>query len=397
MSKGPLSGIKVVEIGNAVAGPLCTALLGDLGATVVKIEQPGKGDDSRKWGEQVKGESPYFIYYNRNKLSVTLNLKKRQGIKIMKEIVSDSDVFVENLRPGAIAKLGLSYSSVKKINKSIIYCSVSGFGQSGPYRDYGGYDAIVQAMCGVMAVTGEKDGPPMRVGFPVTDIAAAMFAAISIVASLFYREKTGKGQYIDVSLFEAGVSLVGQWLMINMLTGKRVERFGNSYPLLSPYEVFKARDREIVIAVGNDQLWGRLCNILGRKDLIDDERFRTNLDRIKEENRKELFRIIQSELERENAEFWVEKMIKEGIPCSLIKNVEELKSDPQLIARDVFMKVKHFSLGTIPYVFPLPKMSPAGPELRKPAPTLGEDTLTFLIKIGLSKSMIEKLRMEGII
>lgn len=389
--KGPLSGIRVVEVGNAVAGPLCTALLGDLGAEVIKIEQPRKGDDSRRWGQQVKGESPYFIYYNRNKMSLTIDLKKKEGLALIKRLLSTADVFVENLRPGVVERLGLSYKRLKKLNSSIVYCSVSGFGQSGPYRDLGGYDAIVQAMCGVMAVTGEKNGPPLRVGFPVTDIAAAMFASISILSALFYREKTGKGQYIDVSLFESGVSLVGQWITINILTGNRIERFGNSYPLLSPYEVYRAKDREIVIAVGNDELWSKLCLSLGRKDLIEDRRFRTNLDRIKEENRKELNSILQQEIVKREASYWVSLLSKEGIPCSLINSIEELPRDSQLNARNVFRKMKHKSLGLIPYVFPLPKMSATPPDLRLPAPALGEHTYDLLGQLGLSKKEIEHL------
>ncbi len=395
--KGPLSGIRVVEVGNAVAGPLCTALLGDLGAEVIKIEQPRKGDDSRRWGEQVKGESPYFIYYNRNKMSLTIDLKKKEGLALMERLLSRADVFVENLRPGVAERLGLSYKRLKKLNSSIVYCSVSGFGQSGPYRDLGGYDAIVQAMCGVMAVTGEKDGPPLRVGFPVTDIAAAMFASISILSALFYRERTGRGQYIDVSLFESGVSLVGQWITINMLTGNRIERFGNSYPLLSPYEVYKAKDREIVIAVGNDELWSKLCLSLGRKDLVEDRRFRTNLDRIKEENRKELNLILQQEIAKREASYWVSLLSKEGIPCSLINSIEELPGDSQLNARNVFRKVKHKSLGLIPYVFPLPKMSATPPDLRLPAPALGEHTYDLLEQLGLSKKEIDHLIKRKVI
>jgi crotonobetainyl-CoA:carnitine CoA-transferase CaiB-like acyl-CoA transferase len=397
MSKGPLNGIKVVEVGNAVAGPLCTALLGDFGATVIKIEQPGRGDDSRKWGEQVGSVSPYFIYYNRNKLSLTLDLKNDKGRKILKKILYNSDVFVENLRPGAIERLGLSYKNVRKLNPRLIYCSVSGFGQNGPYRDFGGYDAIVQAMCGVMAVTGEKSGPPLRVGFPVTDIAAAMFAALSILSALFYREKEGKGQFVDVSLFESGVSLIGQWLTINMLTGKKIERFGNSYPLLAPYEVFNAKDREIVVAVGNDELWARLCLSIKREDLVNDPRFKTNLERIKEPNRRELYNILQEELKKKDAEEWVRIFTEKGIPCSTIKSIEELKEDPQLRARSVFRKTKHSTLGTIPFVFPLPRMSIASPDLRLPAPALGEHTATILRKLGIKKREIEMLRKARII
>jgi CoA:oxalate CoA-transferase len=395
--KGPLHGLQVLEMGSAVTGPLCCSLLGDMGAEVVKVEMPGRGDDSRLWGEQVKGESPYFIQYNRNKRGVTLNIKSKGGKEVLTKLIRKSDVLVENFRPGTLARLGFPYSLLRQLNPGLIYCAISGFGSSGPYKEFGGYDALIQGMSGVMDVTGEEDGPPLRVGFPVTDIVAALYAAFSVVAAIHSRGTSKKGQMIDASLFEAGVSSVAQWMTINSLTGKKVKRFGNKYPLLAPYEVFDAADRPFVLAVGNDQMWSKLCGLIGRNELVSDPRFRTNPDRIKPENRKAIRQLLDNVFKTRSASVWVGLLRKEGIPAGLISKIEELGNDPQLRARNALVSVTHSKLGNIQVVAALPKLSATPASVRRAAPVLGEHTDQVLVELGYSKKQIVSMRSKGVI
>jgi len=397
LKKGPLDGIKVLELGTAVAGPLCGALLGDMGAGVIKIEAPEKGDDSRKWGTLVKGESPYFVQYNRNKRSVALDIRREKGREIFKRLARKCDVLIENFRPGTMKRLGLSYQVLRRLNRKIVYCSVSGFGQTGPESQLAGYDAIIQALSGLMSITGEEDGPPLRVGVPITDILAALYAAFSVILALFIRNKTRVGQMIDVSLFESGVSAVSQWIAISRLTGKPLKRFGNKYPLLAPYELFGTKDRPIVVAVGNDEMWAKLCEIIARKDLVHDPRFRTNPDRILPENRSTLTRLLQGLFVKKPASSWVRSFRDAGIPAGVINSIEDLRSDPQLRARGAFTEVKHPSLGRLEIATALPKFSDASASVRLPPPRLGEHTDEVLREIGISQREILELREERII
>ncbi len=394
MKKGPLDGIKVLELGTAVAGPLCGALLGDMGAEVIKIEAPERGDDSRRWGTLVKGESPYFVQYNRNKRSVALDIRREEGREILMRLARKSDVLIENFRPGTMKRLGLSYEALRKLNRRLVYCSVSGFGQTGPYSQLGGYDAIIQALSGLMSITGEADGPPLRVGVPITDILAALYAAFSVTLALFVRNRIGGGQMIDVSLLESGISAVSQWITISSLTGKPVQRFGNRYPLLAPYELFGTKDRPMVVAVGNDEMWAKLCEIIDRKDLIHDPRFRTNPDRILPENRSALTGILQELFVKRPAASWVNAFRNAGIPAGVINSIEDLQRDPQLLERGTFTEVKHPSLGRLRIVTALPKFSEMSGSVRLPSPKLGEHTDEVLREIGLSRKEILRLRKD---
>ncbi len=397
LKRGPLHGIKVVELGNAIAGPLCGALLGDMGADVVKVERPGRGDDSRRWGELVAGESPYFVQYNRSKRSICLNLQKKAGVDALKRLIRESDVLIENFRPGTMSRLGLSYDSVRKLNKHVIYCSVSGFGQTGPYANTGGYDAIVQGFSGIMAVTGEKEGPPLRVGVPITDILAALYAALAVSLALFHRKSSGEGQHIDVSLFESGVSAVAQWILINELTGKAVPRFGNRYPLLAPYELFETKDKPIIVAVGNDDLWSSLCKLIQRPELIKDPRFRTNTERIKPENRDVLSSLLGKEFHKKALAEWLRLLKEAGIPAGPINRIEDLANDEQLKSRHLLVQVRHKSLGKIKVVSGLPKLSLTPATMRRAPPTLGQHTDEVLYGLGYSKKEISHLRASGIL
>src|SRR3989454_883042 len=397
LKSGPLEGIRVLELGTAVAGPLCAALLGDMGADVIKIEAPDHGDDSRRWGTTVKEESPYFVQYNRDKRSIALDIRREEGRAILLKLVKRSDVLIENFRPGTMKRLGLSYALLRRLNRKIVYCSVSGFGQTGPYSRLGGYDAIIQALSGLMSVTGEAKGPPLRVGVPITDILAALYAAFSVTLALFARDRTKGGQLIDVSLFESGVSAVSQWITISKLTGAPVRRFGNSYPLLAPYELFETKDRPIVVAVGNDEHWARLCRTIEREDLIADPRFRSNPDRILPANRKILIGILREALTKRPSDSWVGAFRDAGIPAGVINSIEDLAHDPQLRARGAFAEVKRSTLGKVEIVAALPKFSETPGRIRLPSPRLGEQTDGVLREVGFSRKEILGLRRSGTI
>src|SRR5438445_7814362 len=368
-----------------------------MGADVIKIEAPDHGDDSRRWGTPVKEESPYFVQDSRDKRCIALDIRMKEGRAILLKLVKRSDVLIENFRPGTMKRLGLSYPLMRRLNRKIVYCSVSGFGQTGPYSRLGGYDAIIQALSGLMSVTGEANGPPLRVGVPITDILAALYAAFSVTLALFARDRTKGGQLIDVSLFESGVSAVSQWITISKLTGAPVRRFGNSYPLLAPYELFETKDRPIVVAVGNDELWAKLCRIIEREDLIADPRFRSNPDRILPANRETLTGILQQALVKRPSDSWVSAFRDVGIPAGVINSVEDVAHDPQLRARGDFAQVNHSALGKVEIVAALPKFSDTSARIRLPSPRLGEHTDEVLRELGLSRREILGLRKCGII
>jgi len=372
-------------------------LLGEMGADVIKIEAPGKGDDSRQWGAQLKGESLYFLHYNKNKRSCALDLKTTGGREAFLRLVKRSDVVVENFRPGVMGKLGLSYRQLKQTNSRLIYCAVSGFGQTGPYSQLGGYDAIVQGMSGIMSVTGEPDGEPLRVGLPITDIVAALYAAFSVALALFWREKTGRGQFVDISLLEAGVGAMGQWVSVFAGTGEIPRRFGNKYPLISPYEPIETRDGHIMVAVGNEELWKSFCRIIGRSDLLEDPRFATNLERIRPENRRQLIETLTDTLRRDTAEAWIAKLWAGGVPAGPINSVDRLLQDPHLLERGLFVDVEHPRVGRLRTVGVVPKFELTQGSVKSAAPLLGQHTREVLKEVGYDDEEIDRMARESMI
>jgi crotonobetainyl-CoA:carnitine CoA-transferase CaiB-like acyl-CoA transferase len=372
-----LSDVVVIDLSRVFAGPYCTMMMGDLGATVIKVEQPGKGDDTREFGPPyIAGEAAYYLGLNRNKYSVTLDFKQPDHLKRLRELISTATVLVENFRPGTLDKLGLGYDDLRALNPGLIYCSISGYGQTGPYATRAGYDFVAQAESGIMAVTGEIEGEPQRVGTPVADTTAGMYALMSILAALHVRDKTGQGQRIDISLFEAAVSLLGNVSANHLISGKEAPRLGNSHPNIVPYQAFRTQDGYIVVSCGNDRLYQALCTLLERADLAHDTRFATNPERVR--NRDALIPMLQAEFLKRDTNDWLEQLRAVGIPCGPINTVSQVYSDPQLVARGFIWECEHPTAGTIKLSSSPMHLSETPTRLYKAPPLLGEDNETIL-------------------
>ncbi|MDX1778002.1 MAG: CoA transferase, partial [Thermodesulfobacteriota bacterium] len=329
-----LEGIKVLDLSRALAGPYCTMMLADMGAEVIKLEMPGKGDDSRSWWPPfVEVESAYFMSINRNKKSITLNMKNEQSKEIVTKLIKQADVLVENFRPGAMDRLGFGYDAVKEMNPGIIYSSISGFGQDGPYRMLPGFDQVLQGMGGLMSITGEPGGPPIKVGVAIADIAGGMFAAFGIVTALFNREKTGKGQMVDVSLLDSQVAWLTYRAGAYFASGEVPQPVGSGHPVIVPYQAFKAKDVYINIAVGNDQLWEKFCKAVGLESVMDDPKFATNAKRV--ENREAIVKIVGDLIVTKEGQEWLNILEEAGVPCGPIYSVDKIFSDPQVLHRQM--------------------------------------------------------------
>jgi crotonobetainyl-CoA:carnitine CoA-transferase CaiB-like acyl-CoA transferase len=376
----PLDGILVIDLSRVLAGPYCSMELADMGATVIKVELPGSGDDTRAYGPPfLNGESTYFMSVNRNKKSMTLNLKHPRGKEILRQLLEKGDVLVENFRPGTLDGLGFGYDAVHALNPKLIYCSVSGFGQTGPYAQRPGYDLIAQAEGGVMSLTGEPDAPPIKVGLSFADITAGMNAFSGILLALLARQQSGEGQRVDVSLLDCQVSLLTYQAGIFFATGKNPERLGNKHPSITPYETFEARDGHIIIACGNQGFWEKFCKLAGIEDLLADDRFTTMKKRV--ENRAELTPLVAAAVRTRTRQEWYELLDREGIPCGLIKNVAEVCTDPQVLARDMVARLNHPTAGPIS-VNGIPiKLSATPGEIKDPPPLLGQHTDEILSEI----------------
>jgi crotonobetainyl-CoA:carnitine CoA-transferase CaiB-like acyl-CoA transferase len=394
--KKALDGIKVLDLSRALAGPYCTMMLADMGAEVIKVEMPGTGDDSRAWGPPfVEGESAYFMSINRNKKSITLDMKGSKAIEIIMKLIKGSDVLVENFRPGAMERLGLAYQQVKAMNPRLVYCSISGFGQNGPYRMLPGFDQVLQGMGGLMSITGEPDGPPVKVGVPIADITAGMFAAYGIAVALFTREKTGSGQMVDISLLDSQVALLTYRAGSFFASGEIPKRVGSGHPVIVPYQAFKARDVYINIAVGNDQLWGKFCKAVGLEDIMNDPRFATNAKRV--QNRNEVVKVVGDLIATKNGDEWLKVLTDAGIPCGPIYSVDKIFSDPQVIHRQMVTELHHPKAGTIKVTGNPVKLSDSPSELTMPPPLLGQHTQEVLEGLGYSAKDIEELKQAKLI
>ena len=372
---GPLKGLKVLDLSRVLAGPYCTMMLADFGADVIKIEPP-IGDDSRAFGPFVGKESAYFMSLNRNKRSMVLDFKNQKHIDVFKEMVANADVVVENYRPGTMEKFGLSYDVLKEINPKIIYAACSGFGRTGPYALKPAYDIIVQAMGGIMSITGEGKDSPTRVGASVGDVIAGMFTAYGIMMALYHREKTGIGQLVDVAMLDCQVAVLENAIARYVTSGEVPVPLGNRHPSITPFSAFTAKDGQIIVGAGNDRLWTKLCNVLGKPELLTDERFGNNGERTKHFH--ELHAIMNSVLINKTIDEWLVVLEEAGIPCAPINNIERILKDPQVKARDMILEVEHPIAGHLKMAGVPVKLSETPGSVHTHAPLLGHDINAIL-------------------
>ncbi|MFL2679352.1 MAG: CaiB/BaiF CoA transferase family protein [Alphaproteobacteria bacterium] len=400
-----LQDINVFDLTRVLAGPTATQILGDLGANVIKVERPDTGDDSRNLGppyldnqNDESKESAYYLSVNRNKHSVTIDLTKKEGQKLAKKIIKKCDVLVENFRAGNLKQYGLDYESVKKINPKIIYCSITGFGQNGPYASRGGYDYLVQAMGGIMSITGEKNGLPTKIGVGVSDIITGLYSTISILSALRFRDISSKGQHLDVSLLDSQVSWLSYVAQSYLISGKVPERIGNDHPSIVPYQTVKAKNGLMVLAIANDRQFKSFCNFAKLKDLYENSKFKSNSTRV--QNRTELNKILEKTIKKKTINQWVTGLTKVNVPCGPINNIKQVFNDPQVVSRKMkrtmpYKKSKNKKIEIIssPMNFSLSKV-----KYKKSPPSLGEDTVKILKKfLKISSNDLKKLKNKKII
>ncbi|MCY4366504.1 MAG: CaiB/BaiF CoA-transferase family protein [Chloroflexi bacterium] len=392
-----LEGIRVLDLTRALAGPFCTLMLGDYGADVIKIEIPGTGDDTRHWGPPFIGEeSAYFLSINRNKRSLTLNFKEEKAREIFLKLVEDSDVVVENFTPGVMGRFGLDYDTVKRANPNIIYCSISGFGQNGPYQSRPAYDQIMQGISGLMSITGEPEGEPEKIGVAVTDIGAGMWAAFAVMSALYRREQDGEGQYIDISMLDAQVAWLTYQAGYYFAYGRPPQRLGKAHPTLVPYQAFMAKDGKYFnVAVGSERLWDRFCQAVKREDLKDHPDYATNGVRV--ENRTTLAPLLQEYFLTRDADDWVVDLQANSVPAGPINDLADVFSDPQVLHRDMFLEIPHPTLESIKQTGLPIKFSRTPGGLDQHPPLLGEHNQAILQGLGYSEAEIQDLSEKAVI
>ncbi len=393
-----LHGIRVLDLTRVLAGPYCTQLLGDLGADIIKVEFPGRGDDTRHWGPPFteSGQAAYFLSANRNKRSLTLNLKSDKGQEILRRLIQQSDVLVENFRTGTLAKWGLDYDTLQQLRPGLIYCTITGYGTDGPYKDRAGYDFMVQAMSGFMSVTGPAEGNPVRAGVAIADLSTGMLACNAILAALFAHERTGEGQRIDMALLDSQVALNSYVASNYLVSGELPQRLGNGHPNIVPYQEFRARDGYFAFGAGNDSQWQKLCQAIDKPEWITDERFHTNSARLA--NRSTVIAMLNEVFSSRNAAEWMTLFDEIGIPSAPINNIEQVFNDPQVQARGLRTEVSHPGGETVPLVR-TPLHIPTNPsKIRYAPPLLGEHTEEILDELlDYSAETVAQLRADKVV
>ncbi|CAH0035291.1 unnamed protein product [Clonostachys rhizophaga] len=404
--KGPLAGLTVIDMSRVLAGPYCSQILGDLGfADVIKIEHPTRGDDTRAWGPPYAsytdgrtgiGESAYYLSVNRNKRSLALSFKEKAGVDIITNLASRADVLVENYIPGSLKKYGLDYQSLAAVNSQLIYASVTGYGQTGPYSDRAGYDVMVEAEMGLMHITGPRDGPPVKVGVAVTDLTAGLYAANSVLAAIIERSSSGKGQHLDVCLSDCQVATLSNMAQSVLVTGKRDGgRYGTSHPSVVPYRGFRTSDGDIMIGGANDRLFGVLCQCLGKPEWAADERFATNSSRVA--NRTVLEKWIEDITMTRPTQAWLDRFEGTGLPYAKVNDLKDTLEHPQVTERGMVKEIDHVAIGKLKVLNSPVKYSRSGPSIRSPPPLLGEHTRDVLHEVlGMDAAVVDKLIEDGV-
>ena len=398
MSKSLLNNVRVLDLTRVLAGPYCTQMLGDLGADVIKVEAPKRGDDTRHWGPPFAdgGESAYFLSANRNKRSMTLNLKTEKGGEILRTLIAKSDVLVENFRAGTLAGWGFDYEAIKEIRPDIIYCTITGYGYNGPYKNKPGYDFMVQALGGFMSVTGPADGEPVRAGVAITDLSTGMLATITILAALFARQQTGEGQRIDMSLLDSQVAMMSYVANNYLVSGQPPQRFGSGHPSIVPYQQFKAKDIHFAFAAGNDGQWHKFCTAVNKPEWISDPRFATNGARVA--NRNVVVTMLNELFATRSASEWMAVCDEAGIPSAPINDMAQVFADPQVQARGLKQEITHPTAGNLSLVASPLNILTNPPIVRYPPPLLGQHTEEILQTIcQLNPDQITMLRENSVI
>jgi len=396
-----LSHIRVLELSRVLAGPWSAQTLADLGADVIKVERPGAGDDTRAWGPPWAGDqSAYFLSTNRGKRSITIDFERPEGQELVRKLAAQADVVIENFKVGGLVKYGLDYDSLKAVNPRLVYCSITGFGQTGPYRNRAGYDFMIQGMGGLMSITGQPDGEPgggpVKVGVAVTDIFTGLYATIGIMGALAHRDRTGEGQQVDLALLDVQVAVLANQAMNCLVGGKAPQRLGNAHPNIVPYQAFATRDGYIILAVGNDGQFAKFCAVAGRPDLAKDERYATNPARVA--NRKELVALLEELIRTRDSHDWLSALEEVGVPCGPINDLTAVFEDPQVKARNIHQDLPHPTQGSVPTVASPIRYSGTPLVHDTAPPTLGQHTDTVLAEsLGLGEADIAALREKGVI
>ena len=391
-----LDGIRVVDLSRVIAGPWCGALLSDLGADVIKVEDTGSGDESRTWPPHKDGEAAAYLLFNRNKRAMTLDLKAPEGVEVVKTLVKGADVVIENFRTGTMESFGLGYDVLAELNPKLIYCSVSAFGRTGPRKDAPGYEALMQAFSGIMSITGEPDGQPVRAGVSFLDLSTGILCALGVSAALLQRQRTGLGQRVDGSLLETAVSLLAFHAEGYLLTGAIPKALGSGHPSLSPYRNFKCRDGQwIFIAAANDRFWGKLARAIGLGEMVENPRFARNGERVK--NRVELEDILEKAIAERDREPLLKILEEADVPATPVNTVDQVMNDPQTAERGIVQRVRHTKLGEIPVVGTPLRFSRMNPGVRRAAPLRGEHTDEILAEHGYTPEHIQALRDKNVV